>query len=302
MEHQLTDEELNYTPNEKLLDDASAIKEEEKLVCERLKKLDDNKNGVSPTVYQRVRSDYLTRLDGCNKRFTSLRTDLDQELVRLTEKKLTIQGSLKLHVEHVEEAKLRHALGEFSKEAFEKSAKRETEEIKRMEGALAKISKRLERYEGLVGAEPVAEPKPAPKVEVKVPASITEKKEFPTPKQAPIEITTKVSLEARKAEEKKFTAILCIMENGKIAQKVEIDHNLSIGRSPANDVILKEAKVSRKHAEVVIDGNIFLLRDLDSSNGTFVGGNRITEHPLSPNDEIRIGKATLVFKLEPVRN
>jgi pSer/pThr/pTyr-binding forkhead associated (FHA) protein len=94
----------------------------------------------------------------------------------------------------------------------------------------------------------------------------------------------------------KKIAELLVMENGKVLQTVPVDKTIEIGRSPANDVILKEPKVSRKHAEIHFVGGKYILLDLESSNGTFVGGKKITEHTLQTNDEITIGNTKMVFK------
>lgn len=71
-----------------------------------------------------------------------------------------------------------------------------------------------------------------------------------------------------------------------------------IGRGPdgERDVVLDDARASRRHAEVSFDplGNRHLIRDLSSSNGTFVDGVRITEAPLSDGAVVRIGDSFFV--------
>ena len=54
------------------------------------------------------------------------------------------------------------------------------------------------------------------------------------------------------------------------------DHGLTIGRASDNDLVVAHPSVSAHHAELHFDGEQFLLRDLSSSNGTFVNGERIT--------------------------
>jgi pimeloyl-ACP methyl ester carboxylesterase len=72
--------------------------------------------------------------------------------------------------------------------------------------------------------------------------------------------------------------------------------SLSIGRTDENQLILDYPKVSRKHAELQRKGSSFILRDLNSSNGTWQSGMRIEQIILQENDEFRIGEATLVYK------
>ena len=73
-----------------------------------------------------------------------------------------------------------------------------------------------------------------------------------------------------------------------------------MGRQPSNDVVVTEAGVSRSHAEIVESGGVYHLRDLASTNGTFVNSERISEedHLLQDGDKIRLGasKASYVFR------
>lgn len=71
---------------------------------------------------------------------------------------------------------------------------------------------------------------------------------------------------------------------------------LAIGRDAANDIALDSPKVSRKHARIERRGDAFVLRDLNSTNGTWVGAQRVQEYTLNDGDSIRIGDARLVFK------
>lgn len=72
---------------------------------------------------------------------------------------------------------------------------------------------------------------------------------------------------------------------------------ITIGRSKKCDVILTDKKASRKNTSVRREGSRFLLKDLDSSNGTFLNGSRIeSESDLAAGDEIRIASATFSFQ------
>lgn len=68
-----------------------------------------------------------------------------------------------------------------------------------------------------------------------------------------------------------------------------------IGRSPECDVFLDDVTVSRRHAEVVRDGDRYTIRDLGSLNGTFVNRRRIESAVLEDDDEVQIGKYRLTF-------
>jgi FHA domain/zinc-ribbon domain len=68
-----------------------------------------------------------------------------------------------------------------------------------------------------------------------------------------------------------------------------------IGRSPECDVFLDDVTVSRRHAELVRDGETFTITDLGSLNGTFVNRKRIESAELQDDDELQIGKYRLTF-------
>lgn len=70
-----------------------------------------------------------------------------------------------------------------------------------------------------------------------------------------------------------------------------------IGRDLHCEIHLDDTETSRIHAEIeIVDGSYF-VRDLDSSNGTFVNGNRVTQHQLMLGDRIQVGRQLMLFKL-----
>lgn len=72
---------------------------------------------------------------------------------------------------------------------------------------------------------------------------------------------------------------------------------LSVGRDPGNNVTIDLPLVSRWHARIERQGDLFLVRDLNSTNGTFVNGQRVHgAQPLSAGDELMIGPARLAFQ------
>ena len=68
-----------------------------------------------------------------------------------------------------------------------------------------------------------------------------------------------------------------------------------IGRSPDCDVFLDDVTVSRRHAELMREGDRLVIRDLGSLNGTFVNRRRIESAVLEDDDELQIGKYRLTF-------
>lgn len=70
---------------------------------------------------------------------------------------------------------------------------------------------------------------------------------------------------------------------------------VTIGRKPGNSVQLLDASVSGKHAEFVVEPAGIVLRDLGSTNGTRVGGERVSQHRLNHGDEVMLGNVRLTF-------
>ncbi|MBI4548739.1 MAG: trypsin-like peptidase domain-containing protein [Ignavibacteriae bacterium] len=68
---------------------------------------------------------------------------------------------------------------------------------------------------------------------------------------------------------------------------------IKIGRHYSNDICFhpdRDAVVSGKHAEISLEDNYFVLQDLNSSNGTYANGIRISKHILKPKDIIEFGR------------
>jgi adenylate cyclase len=80
-------------------------------------------------------------------------------------------------------------------------------------------------------------------------------------------------------------------------QIVPIRHEgVVLGRSPDCDIVIKDFGVSRRHAEVMVDGEHCRLVDLKSKNGTQVNGVRVLEAILNDGDQILLGKFLMQFR------
>ena len=72
----------------------------------------------------------------------------------------------------------------------------------------------------------------------------------------------------------------------------------TLGRHRNNDIVIGDAKVSGFHARLDRSPEGFLLVDLKSRNGVFVNGQRAVSQVLQTNDEIRMGAARLVYRVD----
>ena len=70
---------------------------------------------------------------------------------------------------------------------------------------------------------------------------------------------------------------------------------ITIGASDDNDLVIRDETVSRNHCRIFTEGGQYLLRDLDSTNGTFINRVRIREGWLKPGCTIQLGTSELRF-------
>jgi pSer/pThr/pTyr-binding forkhead associated (FHA) protein len=70
---------------------------------------------------------------------------------------------------------------------------------------------------------------------------------------------------------------------------------MSVGRARDNDIVIENLSVSRNHARIRKESERFILTDLNSANGTFVNGVRVTRVEIVNDDAITIGKHKLHF-------
>jgi pSer/pThr/pTyr-binding forkhead associated (FHA) protein len=71
------------------------------------------------------------------------------------------------------------------------------------------------------------------------------------------------------------------------------------GRHPESDIFLDDVTVSRQHVEFVRGPDGYLVRDVDSLNGTYVNRERVEQGTLRNGDEVQIGRFRLVFLTSP---
>ena len=93
-------------------------------------------------------------------------------------------------------------------------------------------------------------------------------------------------------------AYLVIREGSKWTDvfRLVAGRTVTIGRAPTNQIVVKDERCSRHHAEIFLSQGQWILRDLDSRNGTLVGEQRVIgDHTLSAGEVIRIAHAQMAF-------
>lgn len=98
------------------------------------------------------------------------------------------------------------------------------------------------------------------------------------------------------AEKSFIKAKIVSVEGDLQPPEIELGETTSLGRSPSNDIVLKEAKVSRQHAAIQLKEEKHVVIDLKSSNGVFVNGKKVEEQALEDGDEIAIGSYRMIYR------
>ena len=70
---------------------------------------------------------------------------------------------------------------------------------------------------------------------------------------------------------------------------------VTIGRAPSNHIIVDHPSVSAHHAVLLRTGASYSLKDLNSTNGTRINGDCVTDAELKDGDTVRFGSVTAVF-------
>ena len=91
---------------------------------------------------------------------------------------------------------------------------------------------------------------------------------------------------------------LTLVQDRKTVQIYDLDQPvIRIGRVPGMDIQIDDVSISRRQAEIQREGDRWVVRDIGSSNGTFVNGERLAgDRPLRAGDEISIGQFSLFFE------
>jgi len=93
------------------------------------------------------------------------------------------------------------------------------------------------------------------------------------------------------------SAVLVVRLKGEPDREHAVSPFTTIGRSDHNTVCVPRRNVSREHAVIQASAAGFIIKDLESQNGTLVNGDTIKECVLRDGDAIVIGDAQMHFRL-----
>src|SRR5437867_11959484 len=78
------------------------------------------------------------------------------------------------------------------------------------------------------------------------------------------------------------------------------DEVITIGRAPDNMIVIDDPSVSGRHAQLRLAGEVYRLKDLESTNGTRVNGIPVTETTLRFDDRIRFGATEARYEADAI--
>jgi len=115
-------------------------------------------------------------------------------------------------------------------------------------------------------------------------------------------IPTKVSYTLHNSRLRLSRFQLTIVRKGEAEQVHEFDYGpVKLGTLESEcTIVLSDDTVSRRHCQIIREGDNYILQDLQSTNGTFIGGVRIKEAYLKPGLEFTLGETNVIF--HPVTN
>jgi predicted component of type VI protein secretion system len=89
-------------------------------------------------------------------------------------------------------------------------------------------------------------------------------------------------------------AKLVILNQGMTGRVLELNvERATVGRVEENTFQIADASVSSRHAEILLRGGEVVIKDLNSTNGTFINGEKISEAALQPGQTLRFGQVEL---------
>jgi hypothetical protein len=291
------------------VDELETIKEQRTVLSDRLAAMEERQGSVSPGVYARVRADYEARHAALGEQarphreqalgeYAKLRSLLEELGVELDEARFAR-----------EEVEFRHSLGEFDGEELDRRVSEAAQAITRCEASLAEANEVHARFVGAFESEDEllkAAGSNAPRdeglakaEEEAAEASFELADEGETPQAPPGGEQQVEAAEAGAEASKRSSPITAPItaprmevrgeEDGRTAEFPLQPGTTTIGRSPRNDICVREASVSRHHAKIVFTQRGVVVYDLGSENGVFVNGERVKERLLAEGDEVEFG-------------
>lgn len=297
--------DLRLTLDTSTLDRYLGLEEKLQILTKRLEQLEQEKGKTSEVVYLRVREDYEAQIAKLDEEVRPLR---ELALIVRNELQALLPGLQEIVVSDTyekEELELRQSLGEFAEGEVSDQLAGLVEILDQHTAELAAAEKLNERFDAVFGKRELSELEPGDTVPeaaatppvVYEPTIIAAPAESPAFGDAtillPVTATETVSFEGTKP----LKLARLVPEDPPMGSQDEfyIGPLATIGRTAQNQVRLDDTSVSRTHAKIALTSEGYMIRDLDSQNGTFINGDRVTEQILHDGDRILVGTVSFRF-------
>jgi len=282
------------------IDELAAVKEEQVVLEERLKKLEEEREHVSAAVYERVESDYRERLDALEEKARPLKETARGEYTKLRLLSERMTGVVEKARLDQEEVELRHKLGELDDDAFQERLDGARQELEARQAELGEVEEVMRRFgdafrseDELLGQSTPSDVLDAETLEIPAP-----------PTEAVVETGARTVVLPRSAPPPEVPGATVVLQMPRLVAHHEegtTDYRLGtaplvIGRAEDADVRFPIPSVSRHHARVSPGPDGFVVTDLGSGNGTRINGELLSgNHLLRDGDTIQVGTELVTF-------
>ena len=100
-----------------------------------------------------------------------------------------------------------------------------------------------------------------------------------------------------RAQRDSLRPVVVVMSGAQMGLRRRVDGSILVGRDPDSAIPLVDRDVSWQHARIEDRGDGWAIVDLESTNGTYVNDQRVSDHVLARNDHITVGETILRFEL-----
>jgi len=308
------------------IDGLMTIKQGETELQGLIEKASTRKDNVPEAVYQRVVRDYEARIHALEAEAKPLREQARAQFARLVA--LHRRGAQALEKAELDrqEVEFRHEVGEFGNEEYETRIGAARKTVEGCKETFDRAEALRQRFLEVVPDEPVVPEPAAPAtpepVAPSAPAVVSESTgpvqivaprgnagaaastegtasgTSPIPAPPPATHGAAGTGEVFGPESGSFATVaispaVLVEDKG---PTYKLGALTSIGRIGNNTIVIPVREVSRNHAQIVLTDTGYLLKDLESGNGTFVNGQRIREWKLKEDDRVQIGDRSFTFK------
>lgn len=320
MEKIFTEESLDMM-EQKLTQYQNLMEQKEKLQ-KWLARAEEHRSSVDDKIYRKVKAEYDEQLSEAISDLTPIEKEIREEKESAMRRLAEAEEELESLRERQAETAFRHRIGEYDegkRKDIESSLIPLIDEKARQEGACSSLLKRIDetlqgeargkeekasRADELISglADPVEDYSAGMDIEPDTgPFALETEHPQGTDREADpsgIAETVKDDREAKQPDEDQMIPFpnLIIISGSQSGKKIPLlPMTMTIGREHDNNIELKDEEVARYHARVMYGDNRFVLQDLNSSTGTWVNGEKITQASLNNKDKIRFGKTEMVI-------